>query len=309
MLRVAFAVGVILLASLAPALHAPARPHSRATAQRPESLHEQVEGLFDRLDEVSRSIEGVRADIASTRGRIAELLRQIEVQQRILNEHAAEAYMSPPAVTLDGLLGAGSIGDLQDALEFVDAVSRRDQEVLLSLERRKAEEEMQRARLEGLEAGLRRHRERLEATVADLVERLERQRVLLQQAAEDDPSVASSPTSPPLPAPSPPGPAPGREAMRELIREQFASLGARTRNVALCVAEVESNLDPLARNPVTGASGLFQFIPSTWASLSELAGWSGASVFEGRANAAVAAWTVAQYGWHPWRSVAADCRA
>ena len=259
------------------------------------------------MDKVSRSIEGVRADIASTRDRITDLFRQIVAQQDTLNEHAAEAYMSP-AVRLDGLLGASSVADLQDALEFFDAVSRRDQEVLLSLQRRKAEAEMQRARLQGLEAELRESRERLEATVADLVGRLHRQLVLLRQRAQDDLAVGSSSTSAPGPTPSPPSPALGREAVTELIREQFAFLGPRAGNVALCVAEAESNLDPLAVNPSTGASGLFQFMPSTWASLSELAGWGGASVFESRANAAVAAWTVARYGWHPWRSVAADCR-
>jgi soluble lytic murein transglycosylase-like protein len=250
----------------------------------------------------------VRADIASTRDRIDELVRQIVAQQHTLNEHAAEAYMTP-AVRLDGLLGASSIGDLQDTLEFFDAVSRRDQEVLLSLQRRKAEAEMQGARLEALEAKLRRSQERLEATVADLVERLRRQRVLIQQPAQDDLAVGGPPTSAPAPTPFPPSPALGREAVTELIREQFAFLGTRAGNVALCVAEAESNLDPLAVNPSTGASGLFQFMPSTWASLSELAGWGGASVFDSRANAAVAAWTVARYGWHPWRSVAADCRA
>ncbi len=65
----------------------------------------------------------------------------------------------------------------------------------------------------------------------------------------------------------------------------------------------------MAVNPVTGASGVFQFMPSTWASLSEMAGWDGASVFDARANAAVAAWTVAHYGWHAWASVAAGCGA
>src|SRR5919108_338101 len=83
-----------------------------------------------------------------------------------------------------------------------------------------------------------------------------------------------------------------------LIRNQFASLGSETVGVALCVAEAESGLDPLAVNPVTRAAGLFQFLPSTWASLSDLAGWDAASVFDARANAGVAAWTVAQYGWH-----------
>ena len=95
--------------------------------------------------------------------------------------------------------------------------------------------------------------------------------------------------------------------MKALIRDRFASLGARATVVAFCVAERESNFEPLVVNPATGAAGVFQFIPSTWASLSQLAGQSGASVFDARANVSVAAWTVAHYGWHPWRSVAADC--
>jgi phage shock protein A len=312
-LRVTPAIGAILLASLVPTVQALATPHMEAAVRDPQVLHRQVVGLFDQLDQVSRAIEGVRADIASARGRITELVRQIDAQQRILNRRAAEAYMSLPAVGVDALLGASSFTDLQDALEFLDAVSRRDQEVLLSLLHRKTEVELQRARLEGLEAKLRGKRERLEATVADLVEKLQQRRAPVRQPAgeraQDNGSVRDSSTSPPPPTPSPPNPAPGRETVTKLIRKQFASLGTRTGEVALCVAETESGLDPLAVNPVTGASGLFQFIPSTWASLSELAGWGGASVFDARANAAVAAWTVAHYGWHPWRSVAADCSA
>jgi len=303
-LRVAPAIGAILLASLMPAVQALATPHMKAAAREPEVLHRQVVGLFDKLDHVSRAIEGVQADISSARDRITELFRQIDSHQRILNRQAAEAYISVPAVGIDALLGASSFTDLQDALEFLDAVSRRDQDVLLSLLHRKTEVELQRARLEGLEAKLRGTRERLEATVADLVEKLQQRRDFLRQRAweaQDNDSV-NSPPSPP-----PPNPARGRGAVTRLIRTHFASLGARTGEVALCVAERESDLDPLAVNPATGASGLFQFIPSTWASLSELAGWGGASVFDARANAAVAAWTVAHYGWHPWRSGAADC--
>jgi soluble lytic murein transglycosylase-like protein len=93
-----------------------------------------------------------------------------------------------------------------------------------------------------------------------------------------------------------------------LIRDHFAPLGSKTEAVALCVAEAESNFDPLAENPSTGAAGVFQFLPSTWVDLSELAGRGGMSVFDARANVAVTAWTVAEYGWHPWSSVAEACR-
>jgi Transglycosylase SLT domain len=102
---------------------------------------------------------------------------------------------------------------------------------------------------------------------------------------------------------------PGRAAVIGLIRDHFGSLGSKTEAVALCVAEAESHFNPLAENPSTGAAGVFQFLPSTWANLSELAGRGGASVFDAGANVAVTAWTVAEYGWHPWSSVAQACRA
>jgi Transglycosylase SLT domain len=281
-------------------------------ARQPQVLRGQVIRLFDRFDHVSRAIDGVRAEIGWVRDRISTLSRQVEEQQRILNQRAAEAYMAGLTGGIDSVLGASSITDFQDALQFLDAVSRADHDVLISLERRKAQFQQQRIRLGRLEVELRARRERLEATVGELVEELQRQQALLRgPAVETAPhvSVQTSPAPAPLPSPSPPSQAPGRGVVTRLIRDEFASLGSGAAEIALCVAEEESGLDPLAANPATQAAGLFQFVPATWASLSDLAGWDGVSAFDARANAAVAAWTVAHYGWHPWRSVAADCAA
>jgi hypothetical protein len=313
MVKVVLAVGTVLFASLMLAVRAPATPHLKGAAREPVVLQREVVRLFDHLDHVSRLIESVRAELVSVRSRILELARQIEAKREMVNRRAAEAYMGGLAVGIDSVLGASSFAELQDSLEFLDAVSRRDNDVLLSLQHRKAELELQRLRLTALETELRGKRQRLEATAAHLVETMQRQQALLGHRAEE-----VTPDGDPLgdfPAPThPPGPPlpslfPGREAVRELIRDQFASLASRTAEVALCVAEAESNLDPRAINPTTGAAGLFQFLSSTWPSLSELAGRGGASAFDARANAAVAAWTVAEYGWHPWRSIAARCGA
>lgn len=305
------AVGAISFASLMTAVRAPAAPNiMEGAAREPKALQEQVVRLFGRLDHVSSVVESVQADIAWARDRISELSGEIEAQQQLLNRRAAEAYMAGPASELEAMLGASSLTDLRDAIEFLGAISQRDHDVLVSFEQRKAEIERQRVRLEALEVELRGRRERLEATAADLVEKLQRQQALLRRRAEESAQTASVGTSPgPQPPPSPPAPtlAPPRAVVRALIRDLFASLGSRTTDVALCVAERESNFDPLAVNPVTRAAGVFQFIPSTWASLSELAGRGGASVYNARAHVAVAAWTVAHYGWHPWRSEAADC--
>jgi uncharacterized protein YraI len=54
----------------------------------------------------------------------------------------------------------------------------------------------------------------------------------------------------------------------------------------LRVAECESNLDPNAVNPVSGTSGLFQFMPSTFASTP----YAGDSIFDPWASANAAGW-------------------
>jgi hypothetical protein len=309
--RIVLALGAIALASLVTAIQAPATPHMEGTArERKGSLQVQVVRLFDRLDRVSSDIETVQADIAWATDRISELSGQIEAHQQLLNQRAAEAYMAGPAGGLESMLGADSFTDLQDAVEFLDAISEKDHDVLVSLQQRKVEVKRQQARLEELEVELRERRERLEATASDLVEKLQRQQALLGAQAEEsalDASVAGGPGASPPPVPPAPTVAPPRSVVIALIRDRFAPLGSGATEVALCVAERESNFDPLAVNPVTGAAGVFQFMPSTWASLSELAGRGGASVYDARANVAVAAWTVAQYGWHPWRSEADDC--
>ena len=311
-ISVVLALGAIVFASLMSAVRAPASPHMEAAARAPEGLQQQVIRLFDELDDVKQAIETVQAQTAWVRERISELSRQIDARQQLLNRRAAEAYMGERAVGFDSVLGAGSFTDLQDSLEFLDAVTQRDHEVLVSLEERKGEVERQWVRLEALEGQLRGKLERLEATGASLVEKLRQQHARLRELPEESPSDSGSgDSSHPPPPPDPPVPTvvPGRAAVVALIRDHFASLGSRTEAVALCVAEAESNFDPLAENPSTGAAGVFQFLPSTWVNLSELAGQGGASVFDARANVAVTAWTVAEYGWHPWSSVAEACRA
>jgi hypothetical protein len=305
---VVLALGAIVLASLMPAVRAPATPQMEVAARAPANLHEQVVRLFEQLDEVTLAIESVQAETAWVRERISLLTRQIEARQELLNRRAAEAYMGERAVGFDSVLGAGSFTDLQDSLEFLDAVSQRDHEVVVSLEERKQEVERQWVRLEALEEQLREKQERLEATAASLVERLRQQHSRLRALPESDGGSADPPHPPPPHGPPVPSVVPGRAAVVALIRDHFAPLGSKTEAVALCVAEAESNFDPLAENPSTGAAGVFQFLPSTWVNLSALAGRGGASVFDARANVAVTAWTVAEYGWHPWSSVAEACR-
>lgn len=96
------------------------------------------------------------------------------------------------------------------------------------------------------------------------------------------------------------------EQWRSLVASYFSP---NLVDQALSIIQCESLGDPGAYNPYSGASGLFQFIPGTWAVASVRAGYSGVSVFDPEANVASAAWLASYYQaagrnpWTPWHCV------
>ena len=83
-----------------------------------------------------------------------------------------------------------------------------------------------------------------------------------------------------------------------IIREAAVHQGADAEQL-LRVAWCESRFNPGAYN-ASGASGLFQFMPRTWASNSFNAGYGGASPFDPVASANVAAWMFARGSANLW---------
>ena len=93
------------------------------------------------------------------------------------------------------------------------------------------------------------------------------------------------------------------EQWRQLAQQFFPSNRVEE---ALRIIDCESNGDTNAVNPYTGAAGLFQFLPSTWASASPQAGYGDSDAVDPEANIATAAWLAGHYQnlgydyWHPW---------
>ena len=83
-----------------------------------------------------------------------------------------------------------------------------------------------------------------------------------------------------------------------IIRDAAAAHGADTEQL-LRVAYCESKFNPGAYN-ASGASGLFQFMPRTWAANSVRAGYAGASPFDPVASANVAAWMFVRGQAYQW---------
>ncbi|HJS71677.1 MAG TPA: transglycosylase SLT domain-containing protein, partial [Acidimicrobiia bacterium] len=171
------------------------------------------------------------------------------------------------------------------------------------------------AAIRDADAADRAYRSSLSAVEAARAVEEERQRQDRRQEA----SGATTSTASPSPTTTQPSPAttddgggggggpwehpPHVEQWRGLVSQFFPSSRVEE---ALVIIDCESNGNPNASNPYSGAGGLFQFLPSTWATTSPNAGYPGASVFDPEANIASAAWLANRYQelgysyWHPW---------
>jgi Transglycosylase SLT domain len=80
------------------------------------------------------------------------------------------------------------------------------------------------------------------------------------------------------------------------ITDAFGPLGPAAVQWAVNVAYCESRYHPNSVNSDSGASGLFQFLPSTWSGTP----YANQSPFDPRANAFAAAWLYSHYGAGRW---------
>jgi hypothetical protein len=100
----------------------------------------------------------------------------------------------------------------------------------------------------------------------------------------------------PVPPAVPLQAAAGAAAIQQIIMDAFAYLGSAAQTWALRVGYCESHYNPYAVNRSSGASGLFQFLPSTWANTPQHA----SSPFDPVANAQAAAWLYHRSGPGQW---------
>jgi hypothetical protein len=291
-----------------------------AAAARRDSLDAELRGLLAQITGLQAENRAIQAGLEATAGRVAALEAVIRAGQDAIDRRAAQVYKTPPVGVLDAVLSAHTLSEAGDVLYFLAESARTDADLIVRLTNERTRLGWERARLEDLREAARAALDRLDGLAAELGDRLALQRALVDQLARDRGEaealvgqLSEERSEPPPPEPEPPPeppkpPDPGPEAVKAMIADYFAPLGQETVDIALCVAGKESGFDPHAENPYTGAAGVFQFIPSTWDSMSEAAGWGGVSVFDAEANVAVAAWTVEHSGWGHW-PVAEACGA
>ncbi len=143
------------------------------------SIDARLAEALQKLEEATGRLEEVTANLQATREERDAAEARFERIEARLNERAAEMFMEGPASDIGFYLGATSLSDLSDRIEFVDVVQQDDadlaQEVLNLRNQLAATED----RLEELQSVARRRQRSAEALQAQVEADLEAQQAVL----------------------------------------------------------------------------------------------------------------------------------
>ena len=241
------------------------------------------------LADASVSITKLEAQIATLQTSIVQTQQRSDREREQLRVLARVIYAQPSGdnlimtvITANSVADAFTrVGDLTSAAEQASRTRAALTRDLVSLSSQKAQ--MDTDRQHQVEV-----RNQLQGEFDRLVE-MEAQR-LQQEALQQGVQAA------PAPAAAPAAPVAAGGSIQQIILDAFAPLGAGAQQWALRVAKCESGYNPNAVNRGSGASGLFQFMPATWASMPQ----GRQSVFNAVANAQAAAVLYARSGPNQW---------
>jgi soluble lytic murein transglycosylase-like protein len=269
-------------------------------------------GVKQRLADASASITRLDGQVAALESSIAETQQRSDREREQLRILARVLYAQPAGDNLlMTVLSANSVADAFTRMGDLASAAQQASRTRGALNRDLANLSAQRAQL----VSDRQHQVKVQAQLQEEFNRLvelEAQRVeqarlaalkaatptpAAAQAATPAPAPARTPAPAPAPAPAPPPPpSAGGGSIQQIILDAFAPLGAGAQQWALRVAKCESGYNPNAVNRSSGASGLFQFMPATWASMPQ----HNQSVFNPVANAQAAAVLYQRSGPNQW---------
>ena len=241
------------------------------------------------LADASVSITKLEAQIATLQTSIVQTQQRSDREREQLRVLARVIYAQPSGDNLImTVVTASSVADAFTRVGDLTAAAEQASRTRAALNRDLASLSSQKAQMDSDRQHQVEVRNQLQREFDRLVE-MEAQR-LQQQALQQGVQAA------PAPAAAPAAPVAAGGSIQQIILDAFAPLGAGAQQWALRVAKCESGYNPNAVNRGSGASGLFQFMPATWASMPQ----GRQSVFNAVANAQAAAVLYARSGPNQW---------
>jgi peptidoglycan hydrolase CwlO-like protein len=161
-----------------------------AAQQRVQAIQNQINAIqvqlnaaVQQVEQQESELEQIQAQIAETKQRIAEAkVRYDQIRER-LNQRAAQAFMTGPGTGLEFVLGATSLSDLSDRMEFVDVIAQTDAGLAQQVANLQAELQIQESDLEKLEADQKQKVAEAKAARDRIMGLLQQQNALRSQAA------------------------------------------------------------------------------------------------------------------------------
>ena len=245
-----------------------------------------ADDLSNQEQDVKQQLSNASAQITQVNLQMATLERSvIDTQQRIERERAqvrllARALYAEPDSLVAMVFESASVTEAVTRIADLTSAGDRAAATKHALDRDLARLTQQKTQLQ---------------SDRDKTEQLQKQ--LQAQFSKLVAQVVAARLQSPAPSQTPLSLDPGSVgAIQQIILDAFAAQGAAAQSWALRVAKCESNYNPYAVNRSSGASGLFQFLPSTWAS----SPYHAQSPFDPTANAKAAAWLYQRSGAGQW---------
>ena len=152
-----------------------------AAADELMAIEQRVADITAEVEQQTREVEQIHAELVETRGRIAAAQAAYERTVAELEDRIADAFMEGPGSTVGVLLGSESFTELTDRIEFVGAVATNDATIANRATNLRNELEVEEESLRSLEARSRDLLAQMSRDQEALEEQVRRQSALVQE--------------------------------------------------------------------------------------------------------------------------------
>jgi soluble lytic murein transglycosylase-like protein len=259
-------------------------------SEDPATLEAKLVNAQAQLAQISQQLASTQANFdALNTSLAADRQREEDLNQQLGN--LARLEYEQPVFSLSSVLGARTLGQLLGDIAQARLVSRRQTQLLeqtTSLRQReqKTKDDLG-TRLDQMKATRTQAAQLAEQALSVRDQALQARALAVATQAG---AIACDPAQPSGGCPA--------GSIQQIISGAFAAQGTAGVAWGLRIAKCESGYNPRAVNP-SGASGLFQFMPSTFANTPP--GRAGGSIWDAVAQSQAAAWMYSQGRQHEWQ--------
>ena len=180
---VVFTLPVVLSLSLA-SLAAPSAEEVRAANERLAALGHEFEQIAEQYNDAKYQLSLTEANLAEANEQRRDAESEAEAAESQLAERAVQAYVGTGS-QLDGLLGASSIGEFSDKLEFMGALAENDAALAMEANNARQQAQWAAARYRDLLAERRAQVERMQDQLDRLDQMIDAQAALADRLEQD----------------------------------------------------------------------------------------------------------------------------